>query len=132
MAAMHAKYAQAIKDKEKEVKNDLASLSNDANSATGSPPPHDEDGPHTKVKDSTTGRSTPNKDVQLTRKEFETNLENNGLTRRPTSNESITNYFKDNMKYTVRDVSKSRPGDVTMDVYRSNEVVQKIRLTGKP
>ena len=95
-------------------------------------PPDDEDGPHSKVKDSTTGRSTPNKDVQLTRKEFETNLENNGFTRKPTSNETITNYLKDDMKYTVRDISKSRPSDVTVDAYRSNELVQKIRLTGKP
>ena len=102
------------------------------NASGGAMPPDDEDGPHTKVKDSTTGRLVPNKDFQLTRKEFETNLENNGFTRKPTSNETITNYLKDDMKYTVRDVSKSHPGDVTVDVYRSNQLVQKIRLTGKP
>jgi RHS repeat-associated protein len=99
-----------------------------ANSAAGSPPP--DDGDHTKVKDTTTGRSVRNTDVNISRADFEKNLEENGFQKSVSQDGKVTNFLKDDVKYSVRDFSNSR--GPTVDMSRGGELVQKIRLTGTP
>jgi RHS repeat-associated protein len=113
------------------VTNSIAEKFGGANNNTSAgPPPPDDDGQNTKVKDSTKGRSVRNTDASISRTDFEKNLESNGFQRSPTDNQSVTNFTKGDIKYTVRDFSKSR--GPTVDVYRGDLLVQKIRLIGGP
>lgn len=92
--------------------------------------PADEDGDHTKVYESTKGRSVRNIDAKISRADFEKNLESNDFQRSVSKDGSVTNFTKGEIKYSVRDFSNSR--GPTVDVSRAGELVQKIRLTGAP
>jgi len=94
--------------------------------STSNPSP---DGPQSKYADITKPGSTPNRKTDVTKREFESGLEESGYSGSPSKDGAVTRYQKPggSTEYTTRDTSKSTGGP-TAEAKVDGEVKVKIRF----